>query len=139
MNSFGLVLAASILRIFPSDWLDRIEVIRGAQSAVYGSYANTGVINFVPRGPDEGPTLDVLAEGGSHEERRFAVGGSVLVKGFGVSAYASRLDTSGPVQNNDYHNQNISLRLNRNMARQSLAFHRQLQQQRCGRPRRLWI
>jgi outer membrane cobalamin receptor len=123
VNSFGLGVGGFDFAHIPSDWLDRIEVIRGAQSAVYGSYANTGVINFVPRGPDEGPTLDVLAEGGSHEERRFAVGGSVLVKGFGVSAYASRLDTSGPVQNNDYHNQNISLRLNRNMARQSLAFH----------------
>ena len=31
----------------PTDFLDRIEVVRGAQSAIYGSYANSGVINFV--------------------------------------------------------------------------------------------
>ena len=31
----------------PTDFLERIEVVRGAQSAVYGSYANSGVVNFV--------------------------------------------------------------------------------------------
>jgi len=37
----------------PTDFLDRIEVSRGPQSAVYGSYANSGVVNFVTR-LDEG-------------------------------------------------------------------------------------
>ena len=45
--------------------------IRGAQSAVYGSYANTGAIDFVTRRPAAAPQLSLLAEGGSHSERRF--------------------------------------------------------------------
>ena len=39
----------------PSEAVDHIDVIRGAQSAVYGSYANSGVIDFVTRRPEAAP------------------------------------------------------------------------------------
>jgi len=53
-------------RNIPTDFLDRIEVSRGAQSAVYGSYANSGVVNFISRLDEGAPQLNVIAEGGSH-------------------------------------------------------------------------
>ena len=40
----------------PSEAVDHIDVIRGAQSAVYGSYANSGVIDFVTRRPEAAPS-----------------------------------------------------------------------------------
>jgi outer membrane cobalamin receptor len=105
----------------PTDFLDHIEVVRGAQSAVYGAYANSGVVNFVTRSPEDKVEFDVLAEGGSNYERRFALGGSGTLGGFGIGAYLSRLDDDGLVANGDYHNKNLFLTLTRNTGRQSFA------------------
>src|SRR5579864_4047890 len=105
----------------PTDFLDHIEVTRGPQSAVYGAYANSGVVNFVTRSPQEGAEFEGLAEGGSHYEHRFALGGSGTLRGFGIGAYLSRLDDNGPVANGDYHNKNLFLTLTRNSGRQSFS------------------
>jgi outer membrane cobalamin receptor len=108
----------------PTDFLERIELVRGAQSAVYGSYANSGVVKFVTRSAENGGTaLDVIADGGSHGERRFAVSGSGTLAGFGIAASASRVDTDsdGNVANSGWRNENVLLHLNRNWARQSFS------------------
>ena len=86
----------------PTDFLDRIEIARGPQSAIYGSYANSGVVNFVTRSPEDGPTFDLTAEGGSLGERRFSLTGSDLFHGFGIAGSISRLDFHGPVVNLEY-------------------------------------
>ncbi len=105
----------------PTDFLDHIEVVRGAQSAVYGSYANSGVVNFVTRQPEEKIEFEALTEGGSHDERRFALGGSGMLDGFGIGVFLSSLDDNGPVPNSDYHDKNILLTLTHNWGRQSFA------------------
>ena len=108
----------------PTDFLDRIEVVQGAQSAVYGSYANSGVVNFVTRSSENsGTALDVIADGGSHGERRFAVSGSGLIDGFGVAASASRIDidSDGNVPNSDWRNENVLLHINRNWEHQGFS------------------
>jgi outer membrane receptor protein involved in Fe transport len=107
----------------PSEALDRIDVIRGPQSAVYGSYANSGVIDFVTRQAGASPQLDVLAEGGTYGEHRFGITGSGTFAGFGILASASRVDTDGPVQNSDYHNQDALLNISRRFGRQSFSLH----------------
>lgn len=93
----------------PSDFISEIDVARGPQSAVYGSYALSSVVNFVTRSPDNGPALDVLAEGGTHDENRFALSGSMLTHGWGLAGSLSSLLANGPVQNSDYRNDNIFL------------------------------
>ncbi len=118
----------------PTDFLDHIEVIRGAQSAIYGAYANAGVVNFVTRSPEETLQLDALAEGGSHNERRFALGGSGILRGFGIAAAASRLDDDGPVSNSDYHNKNLYLMLTRHTTRQSFAANGNFNATDVGQP-----
>ncbi|MBZ5586280.1 MAG: TonB-dependent receptor, partial [Acidobacteriia bacterium] len=107
----------------PSEALDRVEVVRGPQSAIYGPYANSGVINFVTREPEPGANLDVVAEGGTYHERRFGVSGGGTVRGFGIAASASQMNTDGPVANSDYRNQNVLLNVTRRFGRQSLALH----------------
>jgi outer membrane cobalamin receptor len=93
----------------PSDFISEIDVARGPQSAVYGSYAIGSVVNFVTRSPENGPALDVVAEGGTHDENRFAVSGSFLTHGWGLAGSLSSLLTNGPVQNSDYRNDNVFL------------------------------
>jgi outer membrane receptor protein involved in Fe transport len=118
----------------PNEAVDHIEVIRGAQSAVYGSYANSGVIDFVTRPPLATPQLNVLAEGGSHNERRFAITGTGTVAGFGLLVSASRYDTDGLVTNDDYHNEDVLLNLTRRFGRQSLFMHGYFDSNEVGQP-----
>jgi outer membrane receptor protein involved in Fe transport len=106
----------------PTDWLERVEVIEGAQSSVYGAYANSGVINFVTRSAADSPQIEVLAEGGTYQEHRFALGASGTLAGFGVAAFVSQLGDNGPVPNSDYRNDNVALHVTRSFGRQSLSF-----------------
>lgn len=93
----------------PSDFISEIDVARGPQSAVYGSYALSSVVGFVTRTPDNGPALDILAEGGTHDENRFAISGSMLEHGWGFAGSLSSLLTNGPVPNSDYRSDNTFL------------------------------
>lgn len=118
----------------PTDFLDHVEVARGPQSAIYGSYANSGVINFVTRSAETSPTFDFTAEGGSHGERRFGVSGSAMIAGFGFTGSASRLDFEGPVKNSDYENRNVLLGLQRTWKRQSLSLRGNYDANDTGEP-----
>jgi outer membrane cobalamin receptor len=94
----------------PSSMIQEIDVVRGPQSALYGSYAIGSVVNFITRSPEDGPALDVLSEGGTHDERRFAISGSgATVKGIGVAGSISSLNDNGPVPNSDYRNDDVFL------------------------------
>jgi outer membrane cobalamin receptor len=118
----------------PSEAVDHIELIRGAQSAVYGSYANAGVVDFITRQPQTAPQLDLLAEGGSHNERRFAITGTGAIAGFGLLASASRYDTDGVVANDDYRNEDVLLNLTRRFGGQSLSLHGYFDSNEVGEP-----
>jgi len=59
-----------------ADQIDRIEVVRGPQSSLYGSQAIGGVINVITgRGSGAG-TWGVEADGGSYSTSRFHIWGS---------------------------------------------------------------
>jgi vitamin B12 transporter len=65
----------------PVDDFERIEVVRGAQSALYGSGAMGGVVNFIPRKGEEGRQYGVGIAGGSFE----SVKGNAFAQGAGRS------------------------------------------------------
>jgi iron complex outermembrane receptor protein len=82
---------------FALDNVERIEIIRGPGSALYGTNAFLGVISIITKAPPaSGNELTVTAKGGSFDTRE----GSVLVGRSGesvrFSAFLHYLDTDGP-------------------------------------------
>jgi len=65
----------------PVDGFERVEIVRGAQSALYGSNAMSGVVNFIPRKGEEGRQYGAALAGGSFSTRK----GSGFVQGAGKS------------------------------------------------------
>jgi outer membrane cobalamin receptor len=105
----------------PADFIEEIDVARGPQSAVYGSYALGSVVNFQTRAPENGPAFDFVAEGGTHAENRFALSGSGMAwKNGGIAGSVSSLNSNGPVPNSDYRNDNVFLALSHRWHTQNL-------------------
>lgn len=77
------------------DDIERIEVLRGPQSTLYGSHAMGGVINIITKKGDDTFKGYLSAEGGSFATSKETAGisGSLGVARFAVSA--SRTDTDG--------------------------------------------
>jgi outer membrane receptor protein involved in Fe transport len=121
MNEFGGNFDMASL---PADGIEHLEVIRGPQSALYGSNAVTGVINIVSRRGEGSPSFTALAEGGSYATRRFSTGGRGLTHGLSWSYNLSRLDSDGNVENDNYRNQSAFLSLGyRQSSQRQLEFH----------------
>lgn len=75
--------------------VERVEVLRGPQSTLYGSHAIGGVVNVITRTGQPGFSAEALVEGGSFDSWRAAgtvAGGSETVQG---SLSASFYDTDG--------------------------------------------
>jgi outer membrane cobalamin receptor len=121
MNDFGGAFDTASL---PADGIEKVEFIRGPESALYGSNAVTGVINLISSRGEGPPRFTAMADGGTYETRRFAVGGSGLTRGLSWSFNLSRLDSDGAVVNDNYRNQSAFLSLGyRQGNRRQFDFH----------------
>ncbi len=78
-----------------SHGVDRIEVLRGPQSALWGSQAIGGVINIVTRTPLVGGELYGELQGGSLGTIRGGIGGGWAGRAVTVSGQLSGLSTDG--------------------------------------------
>jgi vitamin B12 transporter len=87
---------------FTNDNISRIEVIRGPQSALYGSQASGGVINLITRRGEGQPTGSAYFEGGSYDSFREGGGASGRLGPLDFSFGISRYDTENSRQNNGY-------------------------------------
>jgi vitamin B12 transporter len=91
------------------DNIDKIEIVHGAESAIYGTDAVSGVIQlFTHRGETRVPEVSVFAEGGSFSSARGGgeVGG--LLGNFDYSAASSYLETNGQGPNDSFINRTLS-------------------------------
>lgn len=75
----GIYVAGSIQGIDLGD-VERIEVIKGPQSAVFGRATFAGAINFITKTQDNEPTGRVFLMGGEHDEYEAsaALGGPIV-------------------------------------------------------------
>lgn len=100
--------------------IERVEVIRGPQSTLYGSDAMGGVINIITKRGSGRPTFHIAAEAGSFNtftEKTGVSGGTSLVN---YSLGVSRIDTDGissagekygNTEKDGYKNTSVSTRL----------------------------
>ena len=94
---------------FSLDNVDKIEVVRGAESAVYGSDAVSGVIQvFTHRGTTRIPEVAIFAEGGNFDTGRGGALISGLFGNFDYSGAASYFSTNGPQDINAFINRTLS-------------------------------
>ncbi len=76
--------------------IERIEVVRGAQSGLWGSDAVAGVVNVLTARPTRTPMLDTRVEAGSYGTARVeAVGTGPLNDWAGFAVSAARLHSDG--------------------------------------------
>ena len=78
-----------------SDDIERIEIVRGTHSSLWGSEAVAGVINIITREAKERFSADVSAEGGSFATNRFSAGVGGLTEHFGLRVAVNHTDTRG--------------------------------------------
>lgn len=69
------------LRSITPNTIERIEVVKGAGSAIYGSNAAGGVINIITKKGGEKSGASVLAEGGNADWFRGSVRGTAVLSG----------------------------------------------------------
>jgi vitamin B12 transporter len=89
---------------FTTDDIDRIEVVRGPQSTIYGPRALAGVIQIFTKQGAGTPDVMVAAEGGSYDTFREWGQSDGKIDGFDYSIAVSRLDTENARPNNNYRN-----------------------------------
>jgi vitamin B12 transporter len=87
-----------------TDNIDRIEVVRGPQSTLYGPRALAGVIQIFTKQGAGRPGVMIAAEGGSYDTFREWFQSDGKSGQFDYSVGASRLDTDNARPNNQYRN-----------------------------------
>src|SRR5438270_993199 len=89
---------------FTTDDIDRIEVVRGPQSTIYGPRALAGVIQIFTNQGTGTPGAMVAAEGGSYDSFREWGQSDGKIGDFDYSISGSRFDTENARPNNNYRN-----------------------------------
>jgi vitamin B12 transporter len=91
------------------DNIDKVEIVRGAESAIYGTDAVSGVVQlFTHRGETRVPEFSVYAEGGNFGSARGGGQISGLLGAFDYSAAASYFQTDGQGPDDDFLNRSFS-------------------------------
>ena len=78
----------------PLESTDRIEVVDGSSSSIYGNYAMGGVINIVGNRPSR-RTVELKSQYGNHNSPKVDVFGSDVWGKVGVTANGSTFNTDG--------------------------------------------
>jgi vitamin B12 transporter len=91
------------------DNIDKVEIVRGAESAIYGTDAVSGVIQlFSHRGETRVPEFSIYGEGGSFASGRGGAQLSGLLGAFDYSVAGSYFGTDGQGPNDDFLNRTLS-------------------------------
>ncbi|MEK6576702.1 MAG: TonB-dependent receptor, partial [Nitrospirota bacterium] len=78
-----------------TDNIERIEIVRGAQSTLYGSDAISGVINIITKRGKGAPVINLSVEAGSFRTLRESIGIAGTTRSSDYSLSVGRFDTDG--------------------------------------------
>ncbi|RJX32212.1 MAG: TonB-dependent receptor [Desulfurivibrio sp.] len=87
-----------------TDNIERIEIVRGPLSVLYGSNAGAGVVNIITRKGKGAPQSSVGIEGGSFDTWKVYAGSSGSLERLDYSLNVSHIDTDGFSIANDDNN-----------------------------------
>jgi vitamin B12 transporter len=83
------------------DAIDRIEIVRGPQSTLYGADAITGVVNIITKKGQGPPSASVWVEGGNYATAREQVNVQGAFGGFNWNVTGSQFNTGGNLPHDD--------------------------------------
>ena len=96
--------------------IERIEVLRGAHSALFGSDAMASVIQLFSVRPDTSrPQLNLTADGGTYNTAHLALGAGARRGSLEYSVFGSHLRTDNRVPNNESRTSTISASMSRTL------------------------
>ncbi len=102
--------------------IERIEIIRGAQSAVYGSDALAGVIHIITQSPDKTTTtLNASVGSDDYASTGISTAGKINNLGYAISAHTK--DAGEPVPGSTAKNTEFTTRLNWQQENHALNFN----------------
>jgi len=99
----------------PMQAVERIEVIRGPNSVLYGDHAVGGVINIITKEPSEIPQTTLTASIGSYEAQEQTLTTSGVIDGLGYIATLGHQSGDGYRDRSGYDTLSSSLRLSGNI------------------------
>lgn len=71
------------LSLLPTENIERIEIVRGPSSALYGGRGMAGVINIITKKPDQGWNVSFEPTYGNYDYQKYALGTSYGAETFG--------------------------------------------------------
>lgn len=75
--------------------IEQIEIVKGAQSGVWGADASAGVINIITKGAQKGLHGTLAGEYGSFNTRKYGASASYATDTYYIKASSSVVDTDG--------------------------------------------
>ena len=97
--------------------IERIEVLRGAHSALFGSDAMASVIQLFSTRPDAGrPQINLTLDGGTYNTAHVAAGLGARPRALEYSVFGSHLDTDNREPNNENRTSTVSGSVTRTLA-----------------------
>src|SRR5262249_9124382 len=90
------------------DGIDRVEIVRGPQSTLYGADAIGGVVNIITKKGQGPPQGSVWVEGGSYGTIREQANVQGSIGGFNYNVSGSRFDTRGHLPPFDNHHSSLT-------------------------------
>ena len=108
-----LDLASANLATIPLDSIERIEIVQGSASVLYGDNAVSGVINIVTKSALDGESGNLALEAGSFETRRLTAGLQKMLSDTALSVNVEGLRSDGYRDHNAIKNATVAAELSR--------------------------
>lgn len=99
-DAVGISNRSDIYSLFPIDSIKRIEIIRGPGSVLYGTTAQTGVINIITKDAPDQLDGSVSVGYGSFDQKQTQISGGTTWKDVKIFTSINLLETAGDDFNN---------------------------------------